>query len=99
MRPMRGPLRDRGGLRSGAPMDILRVRPTQEHRSSVEPPKRIVPLCLFGYLAVAVLIAALGTFGLAPSQTGVLIATGGEAMATRLAPVAHVEFASAAAPP
>jgi len=63
----------------------------------VEPPKRIVPLYLFGYLAVAILIAVLGTFGFAPSQTGALVATGSEAVATRLAPVAHVEFASTAA--
>ena len=62
----------------------------------MEPSKRIAPLYLLGFVAAAVLIAVLGVFVFAPAHTAAPGAMTAEAIAARLAPVAHAEFASAA---
>lgn len=60
----------------------------------MEPSKRIFPLYLLVYFAVAVLIAALGNFLFAPLQAKAPGAMSEEAIAARLAPLARVEFAA-----
>lgn len=58
--------------------------------------KRIFPLSLLGFVAVAVLVLVLGLAFFAPSSTASAGALSEAAVAARLAPVATVEFASSA---
>ena len=70
--------------------------PNQAREQAVNPSKRIFPLNLLGYVAVAALVLVLGLNLIVPSTSAKPVDVTQEAIAARLAPVARLEFAAPA---